>query len=265
MFPEKQSIIQAEIMKKGYLIVKEQIDKKTYQLADGKFIIFFYSNKYSLGIKGLKYNFEIDTCECNQIIETNQVDQYFYLFVCASADVVVVVPLSYLLKYYLRAPFNNTIRLKIEIIMQNDFYYFYDLSDNISHLVNNYDLLKTVTINPLSLSLLSINEFMKRLVSIENNILNIKNKIDKIESILIKEHDIQTNEKTEIPSAYTIKPLSDTEREAIVNTLEITNGCKIKACEILKISRSTLDRKILQYNININKIIINKGYIVDDQ
>jgi hypothetical protein len=185
----------------------------------------------------------------NQIIETNQIDQYFYLFVCASADVVVVVPFSYLLKYYLRVPFNNTRRIKIEIIMQNDFYYFYDLSDNISHLINNYDLLKTVTINPFSLSFLSMNEFLKRFVNIENSILNIRNKIDIIESMLIKEHNIQTNEKIEIPPANTIKSLSDTEREAIVNTLKITDGCKIKACEILKIGRSTLDRKILQYHI----------------
>lgn len=45
--------------------------------------------------------------------------------------------------------------------------------------------------------------------------------------------------------------LESMEREHIIKVLKLTKGIKKKACELLKISRSTLDKKIEKYNIQI--------------
>lgn len=49
---------------------------------------------------------------------------------------------------------------------------------------------------------------------------------------------------------YAIRPLDDVEKDAIERALQFTNWNKSKACEVLKIPRPRLDRKIKKYNLD---------------
>lgn len=50
------------------------------------------------------------------------------------------------------------------------------------------------------------------------------------------------------------KKLNDIMYESIRNTLKQTNGNVYETCRILKISRSTLYRKVIKFNIDLNII-----------
>lgn len=72
-------------------------------------------------------------------------------------------------------------------------------------------------------------------------------------SVILKEHipDLnQTPAKVKINDDELIRPLDDVEREAIERALKFTNWNKSKACEVLKIPRPRLDRKIKKYGLD---------------
>lgn len=71
-------------------------------------------------------------------------------------------------------------------------------------------------------------------------------------NVILKEHIPELNLST-VPaksgSVDFIRPLDDMEREAIEKALRFTNWNKSKACELLKIPRPRLDRKIKKYGL----------------
>lgn len=73
-------------------------------------------------------------------------------------------------------------------------------------------------------------------------------------NVILKEHIPELNP---VPDKgvtrnndYAIRPLDDVEKEAIERALQFTNWNKSKACEVLKIPRPRLDRKIKKYNLD---------------
>ena len=73
-------------------------------------------------------------------------------------------------------------------------------------------------------------------------------------NVILKEHLPELNpvpDKTNTRNNdYAVRPLDDVEKDAIERALQFTNWNKSKACEVLKIPRPRLDRKIKKYNLD---------------
>lgn len=73
-------------------------------------------------------------------------------------------------------------------------------------------------------------------------------------NVILKEHipelDPVPDKGTTRKNDYAIRPLDDVEKDAIERALQFTNWNKSKACEVLKIPRPRLDRKIKKYNLD---------------
>ena len=76
-------------------------------------------------------------------------------------------------------------------------------------------------------------------------------------NVILKEHIHELN-LSPVPAkpggVDFIRPLDDMEREAIEKTLRFTNWNKSKACELLKIPRPRLDRKIKKYGLEVERL-----------
>lgn len=76
-------------------------------------------------------------------------------------------------------------------------------------------------------------------------------------NVVLKEHIPELN-LSPVPAkpggVDFIRSLDDIEREAIENTLRFTNWNKSKACELLKIPRPRLDRKIKKYGLEVERL-----------
>lgn len=76
-------------------------------------------------------------------------------------------------------------------------------------------------------------------------------------NVILKEHIPELN-LSPVPAkpggVDFIRSLDDIEREAIENTLRFTNWNKSKACELLKIPRPRLDRKIKKYGLEVERL-----------
>jgi two-component system response regulator AtoC len=75
--------------------------------------------------------------------------------------------------------------------------------------------------------------------------------------IILNEHlpfepwsEAQVQDKTLIPKE--LVPLSEVEKRYIQHVLEATRGSKTKTCQILQVSRPTLDKKIKDYNLKVD-------------
>lgn len=73
-------------------------------------------------------------------------------------------------------------------------------------------------------------------------------------NVILKEHipelDPVPDKTATRNNDYAIRPLDDVEKDAIERALQFTNWNKSKACEVLKIPRPRLDRKIKKYNLD---------------
>lgn len=72
-------------------------------------------------------------------------------------------------------------------------------------------------------------------------------------SVILSEHPPELNSgpvKTTVSHEESVRSLDEVEREAIERALRFTNWNKSKACEILKIPRPRLDRKIKKYDLD---------------
>ncbi len=73
-------------------------------------------------------------------------------------------------------------------------------------------------------------------------------------NVILKEHipelDSVPDRTATRNNDHAVRPLDDVEKEAIERALQFTNWNKSKACEVLKIPRPRLDRKIKKYNLD---------------
>jgi DNA-binding NtrC family response regulator len=69
--------------------------------------------------------------------------------------------------------------------------------------------------------------------------------------VLLREYLPPPEEKLSDSESGGLRTLHDIEREYIIRVLQTTNNNKVKACEILNISRPTLDRKIKKYKLRM--------------
>ncbi len=95
----------------------------------------------------------------------------------------------------------------------------------------------------------------------EGNVRELKNKVER--AVILAKDEVIKREDFELEKegyAEEVFPtLEEIERKYIIEALKRAQGNVVKASELLGIGKSTLYRKIAEYNIDVNRLLFEKG------